>query len=91
MYHCEKARIKEVYTGPYKELKSLNWLPKRPRMFSLHLHSWMHNWADNSTATYVIIFLMTVCTIACNYCYADIQTPPHDLLFVQAYLSNMHS
>ena len=51
----------------------------------------MHNWADNSTAVYVIIFLMTVCTIACNYCYADIQTPPHDLLFVQTCLSNMHS
>ena len=49
----------------------------------------MHNWADNSTAVYVIIFLMTVSTIACNYCYTDI--PPHNLLFVQTYLSNMHS
>ena len=50
----------------------------------------MHNLADNSTATYVIILLMTVSTIACNYCYADIQTPPHDLLLVQTCLSNMH-
>ena len=51
----------------------------------------MHIWADNSTATYVIIFLMTVSSFAFNSCYTYIQTPLHDLLFVQACLSNMNS